>query len=51
MTSQVSAEDVLHHLVVSLGQAAEQRGIREDEDLDAIIEDVQQRVYQERYGE
>ena len=35
--------------VVSLGQAAEQRGIREGEDLDAVIEDIQQRVYQERY--
>jgi AbrB family looped-hinge helix DNA binding protein len=51
VTPQVRAEDVLHHLVVSLGQAAEQRGIREDEDLDRIIEDVQERVYRERYGE
>lgn len=42
---------MLHHLVVSLGQAAEQRGIREDEDLDTIIEDIQERVYREHYGE
>lgn len=51
VTPQVRAEDVLHHLVVSLGQAAEQRGIREDEDLDTIIEDIQERVYREHYGE
>jgi AbrB family looped-hinge helix DNA binding protein len=50
VTPEVKAEDVLRHLVASLGHAAEQRGIREDEDLDAIIEEVQQRVYQERYG-
>ena len=48
---EVQAEDVLRHLVVSLGQAAEERGIREDEDLDAIIEEAQRRAYQERYGE
>ena len=50
VTPEVKAEDVLRHLIVSLGQAAEQRGIREDEDLDSVIEEVQQRVYQERYG-
>jgi len=51
VTPEVQAEDVLRHLVVSLGQAAEERGIREDEDLDAIIEEAQRRAYQERYGE
>jgi AbrB family looped-hinge helix DNA binding protein len=51
VTPEVQAEDVLHHLVVSLGQAAEERGIREDEDLDAIVEEAQRRAYQERYGE
>ena len=50
VTPEVKAEDVLRHLIVSLGQAAKQRGIREDEDLDSVIEEVQQRVYQERYG-
>ena len=50
VTPEVKAEDVLRHLVVSLGQAAEARGIREDEDLDAIIEEVQERVQQDRYG-
>ena len=51
VTPEVQAEDVLHHLVVSLGQAAEERGIREDADLDAIVEEAQRRAYQERYGE
>src|SRR4030067_3380656 len=49
-TPEVKAEDVLRHLVASLGQAAEERGIRGDEDLDAIIEESQRRAYQERYG-
>ena len=48
---EVQAEDVLRHLVVSLGQAAEERGICEDEDLDAIIEEAQRRTHQESYGE
>jgi AbrB family looped-hinge helix DNA binding protein len=51
VTPEVKAEDVLRHLVASLSQEAEERGIREDEDLDDIIEDVQRRVHQERYGE
>ncbi len=50
VSPQVKAEDVLRQLVVSLGKEAERRGIYEDEDLDAIIEDVQQRAYKERYG-
>ena len=50
VTPEVKAEDVLRHLVASLGQTAEERGIREDEDLDAIIEESQRRAYQERYG-
>jgi AbrB family looped-hinge helix DNA binding protein len=51
VTPAVQAEDVLRHLVTSLSQEAEERGIREDEDLDDIIEDIQRRVHQERYGE
>jgi AbrB family looped-hinge helix DNA binding protein len=51
VTPQVKAEDVLRHLVVSLGQETEQRGISDDKDLDPLIEDVQQRVYQQRYGQ
>jgi bifunctional DNA-binding transcriptional regulator/antitoxin component of YhaV-PrlF toxin-antitoxin module len=38
-------------LDIQPGQAAEERGIREDEDLDAIVEEAQRRAYQERYGE
>jgi hypothetical protein len=40
--------DVLRHLVPSLGWAAEERGIHEDEDLDAIIGEAQQRPYREK---
>ena len=50
VTPEVKAEDVLRHLVASLGQAAEEGGIRKDEDLNAIIEESQQRAYQDRYG-
>jgi AbrB family looped-hinge helix DNA binding protein len=50
VTPEVKAEDVLRHLVASLGQAAEERGIRADEDLDALVEDAQRRAYQDRYG-
>lgn len=50
VTPQVKAEDVLRYLVISVGREAEQRGIREDEDLDTVIEEIQERVYQERYG-
>jgi len=49
VTPHVDAQDVLRQLVVSLGQAAERQGIREDEDLDAVIEQVQQQVYRDRY--
>jgi AbrB family looped-hinge helix DNA binding protein len=50
VTLEVKAEDVLRHLVASLGQAAEERGIHEDEDLDALIEEAQRQAYRERYG-
>jgi len=50
VTPHVDAQDILRQLVVSLGQAAEKQGIREDEDLDAVIEQVQQQAYQDRYG-
>ncbi len=49
-TPEVKAEDVLRHLVASIGQTAEQQGLREDEGLDEMIESIQQRLYQERYG-
>lgn len=50
VTPQVTAEDSLRQLAMGLGRAAEQQGIRDEEDLDAIIEEAQAQVYQERYG-
>ena len=50
VTPQVQAEDILRGLVTSLGRAAEQQGIREEEDLGPIIEEAQRRTHQERYG-
>ncbi len=50
VSSHVEPTDVLRRLVVTLGKEAESRGIRDDADLDAVIEDIQQRVYQESYG-
>jgi replicative DNA helicase len=47
---EVKAEDVLRQMVISIGQAAEQRAIREEEDLDTLVEQVQEQVYRERYG-
>lgn len=49
-TPRANAEDVLHYLVASLSQRAERSGIHEDEDLDPIVERIQERVHQERYG-
>ena len=46
----VTAEQVLRHVVISLGKAAAERGITEDEDLHHIVEDIQQRVYEKHYG-
>jgi hypothetical protein len=51
VTPEVKAEDVLHHLVASLSQTEKERAIREDQDLDDMIEDVQRRAQQECYGE
>lgn len=51
VTSKVQAEDVLRGLAIDLGEAAEEQGIREEKDLDAVIDDIQGRVYQKRYSE
>jgi len=51
VTPEVRAEDVLRSLAISLGKAAEEQGIREDQDLDAVIDELQGRIHQERYGE
>jgi AbrB family looped-hinge helix DNA binding protein len=50
VTPQVQAEDILRGLVTSLGRVAEQQGMREEEDLEPIVEEAQRRAYQERYG-
>lgn len=50
ITPQVQGEDILRSLVARLGQAAEEQGMGQEEDLDLAIEDAQQRAYQERYG-
>jgi AbrB family looped-hinge helix DNA binding protein len=51
VTPHVQAEDVLRHLVVRMGQAAEQLEIHEEEDLDAIVDEVQRQIHRERYGQ
>lgn len=51
VTPHVQAEDVLRHLVVRLGQAAEQQEIHEEEDLDAIVNEIQRQIHEERYGQ
>ena len=48
VTSEVQAEDVLRSLVAGLGEAAEKQGIREDKDLDVVIDDIQESLYRER---
>ena len=50
VTPQVQAEDILRGLVTSLGRAAEEQGLREEDDLGSAIDDAQQRAYQDRYG-
>jgi AbrB family looped-hinge helix DNA binding protein len=51
VTPEVRAEDVLRSLAIGLGEAAEEQGICEDQDLDAVIDEIQGRIHQERYGE
>ncbi len=47
---ETTAEDVLRQVTARIGQAAERRGIQEEEDLDTIVDEIQQALYQERYG-
>lgn len=44
------AERLLDSLVVSIGQEAEKMGIREEDDLDAIVKALRRGSYAERYG-
>jgi len=50
VAAEVKAEDVLRQVAISLGQAAEEHNIREDEDLDTLVERVQEQAYRARYG-
>jgi bifunctional DNA-binding transcriptional regulator/antitoxin component of YhaV-PrlF toxin-antitoxin module len=43
------AERLLDSLVVSIGQEAEKMGIREEDDLDAIVKALRRRSCAERY--
>jgi len=47
---ETTAEDILRQVTTRIGRAAERKGIREEEDLDAIVDEVQQALYEERYG-
>jgi AbrB family looped-hinge helix DNA binding protein len=51
VTSHVQAEDVLRYLAGRLGQAAEQQEIHEEEDLDAIVDEIQRQIHRERYDQ
>ena len=50
-TRQQLAERLLKNLVVGVGQEAENIGIREENDLDAIAKAIRKRSFVQRYGE
>lgn len=50
-TRQQLAERLLKSLVIGIGQEAEKIGIREEDDLDAIVKALQRRSFAQRYGE
>lgn len=50
LSRQQVAESLLKSLVISIGQEAKRIGIREEEDLDAIVKILRQRSFEERYG-
>ncbi len=47
---EATAEDILRQVTVCIGRAGERKGIREQEDLDTIADEVQQALYEKRYG-
>ena len=51
LSRQQVAESSLKSLVIGIGQEAEKIGIREEEDLDAIVKILRRRSFEERYGE
>lgn len=48
---QQLAERLLKSLVIGIGQEAEKIGIREEDDLDAIVKALRKRSFVQRYGE
>jgi len=50
LSRQQAAENLLKSLVIGIGQEAERMGIREEEDLDAIVKIIRRRSFEERYG-
>ncbi len=44
------SQRLLARLVVDVGQAAEQKGIRREEDLDVITKGYRKRSFENRYG-
>jgi len=44
------AERLLKSLVIGIGQEAEKMGIREEEDLDAIVKILRRYSFEQRYG-
>jgi hypothetical protein len=50
LSRQRIAESLLKSLVTGIGQEAEKMGIREEEDLDAIVKILRRRSFEERYG-
>jgi hypothetical protein len=50
LSRQQVAESLLKSLVIGIGQEAERMGIREEEDLDAIVRILRRRSFEERYG-
>jgi AbrB family looped-hinge helix DNA binding protein len=50
LSRQQVAESLLKSLVIGIGQEAERIGIREEDDLDAIVKILRRRSFEERYG-
>jgi AbrB family looped-hinge helix DNA binding protein len=50
LSHQQVAESLLKSLVIGIGQEAARMGIREEENLDAIVRILRQRSFEERYG-
>jgi hypothetical protein len=44
------AQFMLHSLVTGIGPMAEGMGIRDEEDLDPVIDAIRERNFKERYG-